>query len=95
MDSESLPWLASLIHPDPLVFPTIFLISNLLNIQIQSARRLELPTTTLQRVLPWVFRVGIVGMSMFATLVPGVSTHIEDYQVQNILRLSKFNFSVV
>ena len=75
MASESPFWIESLVLVDHLILPGIFLAANLLNIQINTARKLTVPQTKLQIALPWVFRAGVVGISVIAAFTPSVSIY--------------------
>lgn len=66
-------WIDSLVLPDPIVFPAIFLVVNFLNIELNRKQRLSsLPETKMQKVFPWVIRGGIVAIAVIATSVPSV-----------------------
>jgi len=71
---ESPLWIESLAAADPFILPGIFLAANLLNLQLNSVRKLTVPQTKLQKAIPWVFRGGIVGISVFAAFTPSVSS---------------------
>jgi len=73
MAGENPLWITSLASVDPFILPLIFLAANLTNIQINSMRKLPVPQTRLQKVIPWVFRVGVVGISVLAAFTPSVS----------------------
>ena len=72
MAGESPGWVESLTSVDPFILPLVFLSANLINIQINAMRRLTVPQTTLQKVIPWVFRVGVIGISVLAAFTPSV-----------------------
>jgi hypothetical protein len=71
--SESTPWVESLAATDPVVFPLIFLTASLANIQINALRKLTVPQTKLQIAIPWVLRVCVTGIAVFAMFTPSVS----------------------
>jgi len=56
---------------------------------------LEMPQTTLQKVVPWVFRVGVVGITFIATYTPAAVTMYWATSsvlalLQNVLLKSRF-----
>ena len=72
--AENTPWVDSLTATDPVVFPLIFLVSSLANIQINSMRKLSVPQTTLQIAIPWILRTAVTGIAIFAMFTPSVSS---------------------
>lgn len=77
MGTEHPFWIESLTAADPFVLPGIFLAANLINIQLHSMRKLTVPQTKLQKAFPWIFRAGIVGVSVFAAFTPSVSSRFK------------------
>lgn len=74
MHQEGLPWLSNLTISDPVVFPLIFLTTNLVNIKLHSLRKApDVPQSRLQKTIPWIFGGAIVGIAVLACYVPAVS----------------------
>jgi len=70
MNAEGTYWLDAITMVDPLVFPSVFVVASLANIQMHSLNRAHVPQTTMQKVIPWILRVGVCGIGVLATYVP-------------------------
>ena len=90
---ENLPWLDSLVAPDPFILPGIFVLASLINIQLAiPTPKADVPVKTRQKVLPWVLRTAVVGVGVFGTFLPSVSRTTAKGYLAKFVVLLKFSF---
>jgi inner membrane protein COX18 len=71
---ENLPWLDSLVTPDPFILPGIFVLASLINIQLALPQKVDVPQKTTRNILPWIFRSAVVGVGVMGTFLPSAVT---------------------